>query len=128
MTTETEAPAAQAEASTKNVSIAVLVPPDFKAALQLTAEGRGISLMELIRQDAAEKYGLTLPAAGERRVKRKYSTPEEREAAQKAQSKSRRDRMSSILKAFENADPALKAQILASAGVAVEGAAPTSAE
>lgn len=123
--TPEEVAAADAADAKKNVSIAILCPPEFKKALSDIAETRGQSLMELARQALAATFGLTLPPAGERRVKRKYATAEEREVAQKVQAKSRRDKMAAILKAFENADPALKAQILANAGVP-DGGAPTS--
>lgn len=119
-----------------NASLAVLLPPELKALLQEDAETSNTSAMAIVRGMIADKYGFTLvPTQRGGTARRKYATPEERETAQKAQAKTRREKLSTLLEMFEggqivsadgspiNLDEMVAAKVAADEAKAAEAAA-----
>lgn len=84
-------------ASRNVASVAVLMPPGLKDAIKEHAESKGKSSMEYVRELIAADLGYELPAAASRTRTSKYATAEEREAAQKAKAKERRDLVKDLL-------------------------------
>ena len=86
----------------RNVStLTVLVPPDMKSAVKEYVEKRDMSVMDFIRKLVADEIGFTLPEKTARQARRKYATAEEREAAQKAKAKERRDLVKDLLAKYK---------------------------
>lgn len=84
--------------ATRNVAnLAVLMPPGLKDAIKDRADREGSSAMEFARKVLADAVGFELPPAAARTRTSKYATAEEREEAQKAKAKERRELVKELL-------------------------------
>jgi hypothetical protein len=94
-------------ASEVKVSLMFHLPLEMKVALEKAATAEGKSTTAYVRGALADLVGYTLPPAMERGGGRKYASPEERIAAQKARDKERRALIKNLLAEYrENETPA----------------------
>lgn len=87
----------------KNVAVlTIMMPPGVRDAINDAAEREGTSAATWARSALAEKLGIELPKGKVRTSK--YATEEEKQAANKAAAKSRREQVNELLAALKRGD------------------------
>ena len=99
-TTSAPVAASNSESESQYNGIMITSTPEFKAALKTAAEEADKSLSAFVRDILASTIGYTGPMSKETTRKRKYSSEEERAAAQKARNKNRRDVIKALLEKY----------------------------
>jgi len=87
------------------VSIMFHLPIEMKVALEKAATEKGMSTTAYVRGVLADNVGYKLPPSAARGGNRKYASPEERIAAQRARDKERRALIKNLLAEYrENSE------------------------
>ena len=87
----------------ERVSIMVTMPASMKLRMVELAEEKDATLAKFTRELIADAIDFDLPDVVRTRA-RKYKTDEERQAAQKARNKGRRDLINTLLAAYKNGE------------------------
>lgn len=98
--TQEETTINETERKRERQSVMVSMPEAMKDALRAKAESADVSLAAFCRQTLADAAGYTGPLTKETRRTRKYSSEEERKAAQKARNKARREVIKELLEKY----------------------------
>ena len=77
--------------------VMVQMPKVLKDAIDAQAKAKDVSVSRWMREFLAESLGVELPEIIRKARKKKYATPEERAAAQKARVKTQRDVFTQLL-------------------------------
>lgn len=93
------APAA-AETESQYSGLMITATPEFKAAVKQAAENADKSISAFVRDLIAKEIEYSGPMSKDTKRVRKYSTEEERAAAQKARNKTRRDTIKALLEKY----------------------------
>lgn len=93
-------PAGSTDETSGRASMAIQCPPQFKVAIEAAAKAQDKSVSEFVRNALAPVIGYSGPMLNPTARKTKYSSPEEKEKAQKAAAKDRRDLTAMLLKQY----------------------------